>query len=65
MRLLMALAVYAVLAYAAARTLTAKIPVGDHPVELRVVVWIILGAFAVLTVLHRNDRAGSAEGGDK
>ncbi len=55
-RLMAALAVYAVLAYAAARTLTAKIPVGGHTVELRVVVWLILGAFALLTIVHRHDR---------
>ncbi len=59
MRLIVALAMYAVLAYAAARTLTAKIPVGEHPVELRVVVWVVLGAFALLTIVHRKDRADS------
>ncbi len=63
MRLFAALAVYAVLAYVAARTLTGKIPVGDHTVELRVVVWVVLGAFALLTLMHRKDR--SADGGEK
>ncbi len=63
-RLMAALAVYAVLAYAAARTLTAKIPVGGRTVELRVVVWVILGAFALLTVVHRHDR-DSAKSGEK
>ena len=59
MRLIIALGVYAVLAYAAAQTLTAKIPVGDHMIGLRVVVWVVLGAFALLTVVHRKDRAAS------
>ncbi len=62
-RLIAALAVYALLAYAAARTLTAKIPVGEHTVELRVVVWVILGAFALLTIVHRNDRDSARSGG--
>ncbi len=65
MRLIAALAIYAVLGYAAAQTLTAKIPVGDHTVELRTVVWVVLGAFALLTVLHRRDHSDSARSGDK
>ncbi len=65
MRLFAALAVYAVLAYVAAQTLTAKIPVGDHSVELRTVVWIVLGAFALLTVMHRHDRSDAAKHGDE
>ena len=60
MRLIIALGIYAGLAYAAARTLTAQIPVGDHMIRLRVVVWVVLGAFALLTVMHRKDRAESA-----
>ena len=64
-RLIAALVVYAALAYAAAQTLTGKIPVGDHTVELRVVVWVILAAFAVLTIVHRHDRTDSAKSGEK
>ncbi len=61
-RLIAALVLYAALAYAAAETLTAKIPVGDRTVELRVVVWIILAAFALLTVVHRHDRTDAKSG---
>ena len=43
------------------------VPVGDHTVGLRVIVWVVLGAFALLTILHRRDRtakddSGSTEG---
>ncbi len=64
-RLIAALVLYAALAFAAAETLTAKIPVGDRRVELRVVVWIILVAFALLTIVHRHDRSDSAKSGEK
>ncbi len=64
-RMMAALAAYALLAWAAAETLTAKIPVGDHTVELRVFVWVILAGCALLTIAHRQDRAGSAKSGDE
>jgi hypothetical protein len=64
-RLMAALAAYAVLALAAAETLTTKIPVGDHAVELRVLVWVILAGCALLTIAHRRDRTGSAKSGDQ
>ncbi len=64
-RLIATLAAYAVLALAAAETLTAQIPVGDRKVELRVVVWVVLAGFALLTIVHRHDRAGSAKSGDE
>jgi membrane protein DedA with SNARE-associated domain len=65
LRLMAALAVYAVLGYAAGQTLTAKVPVGEHAVELRVIVWVVLGAFALLTVMHRRDRTDAAKSGEK
>ncbi len=65
MRFFAALAIYAVIALVAAQTLTAKIPVGDRTVELRVVVWVVLGAFALLTFMHRKDRSDSAKSGEE
>ena len=51
-KLLVALAVYAALALLAWFTLDAGIPVGGHEVPLRTVTLVILGLFAVRTLLH-------------
>ena len=51
-KLLVALAVYAVLAVMAWFTLDARIPVGGRDVPLRAVTLAILGVFAVRTLLH-------------
>ncbi len=51
-KLLVALAVYAVLAVMAWFTLDATIPVGGRDVPLRAVTLAFLGVFAVRTLLH-------------
>ena len=51
-KLLVALAVYAVLAVMAWFTLDAGIPVGGRDVPLRAVTLAILGVFAARTLLH-------------
>ena len=51
-KLLVALAVYAVLAVLAWLTLDASIPVGGRDVPLRAVTLAILGLFALRTLLH-------------
>jgi len=51
-KLLVALAVYAALALLAWLTLDASIPVGGRDVPLRAVTLVILGLFAVRTLLH-------------
>jgi len=51
-KLLVALAVYAALALLAWFTLDASIPVSGREVPLRTVTLVILGLFAVRTLLH-------------
>ena len=51
-KLLVALAVYAVLAVLAWFTLDASIPIGGRGVPLRAVTLAILGLFVVRTLLH-------------
>ncbi len=51
-KLLVALAVYAVLAVLAWFTLDADIPIGGREVPLRAVTLAILGLFALRTLLH-------------
>ena len=51
-KLLVVLAVYAVLAVMAWFTLDTSIPVGGRDVPLRAVTLAILGVFAVRTLLH-------------
>jgi len=51
-KLLVALAVYAVLTVMAWFTLDASIPVGGRDVPLRAVTLAILGVFAIRTLLH-------------
>jgi len=48
-----AMAVYAALAIVAGLDLgPSSIPVNGHPVELRLVVWIVLAGFALRTWIH-------------
>jgi len=63
-RLVVALAAYAALAALAWLTLDASIPVGGRDVPLRAVTLILLGLFAVRTLLHA-ERERMEEGRDR
>ena len=51
-KLRIALTIYAVLALLAWFTLDANIPIGEREVPLRAVTLVLLGLFAVRTLLH-------------